>query len=210
MMSPQHSRDTVPDLPDDLRQRCLAVRAIISDVDGVLTTGQLWLSEHGYELKGFHVQDGMGCVLWKKAGYRLALLSKRRSGVVEQRAREMGVDQLIQGVGPKWPAVENVLNAWGISPHEVCYLGDDLPDIAVMERVGLGVAVADAARDVRAAAHYVTAASGGWGALREVIELILRTQRLWHTLLDSYLAEERGDTQTDRNNCAVVTASNTL
>ncbi len=207
MMPPHHSTDTVPDLPDDLRQRCLAVRAIISDVDGVLTTGHLWLSEHGYELKAFHVRDGMGCHVWKKAGYRLGLLSKRQSVVVEQRAREMGVDQLIQGVGPKWPAVENVLNAWGLSPHEVCYLGDDLPDIAVMERVGLGVAVADAASDVRAAAHYVTATPGGGGALREVIEMILRTQGLWDMLLEGYLGEERGLGQSGQNAGLPVSAS---
>ncbi|ASV74313.1 3-deoxy-D-manno-octulosonate 8-phosphate phosphatase [Thermogutta terrifontis] len=206
-MPPLHSMDTAPDLPDDLRQRCLAIRAIISDVDGVLTNGQLWLSERGYELKAFHVRDGMGCLLWKKAGYRLGLLSKRRSVVVEQRAREMGVDQVIQGVGPKWPAVESVLNMWGLSRYELCYVGDDLPDISVLQQVGLGVAVADAAWDVRTAAHYVTTAPGGWGALREVIELVLRTQRLWSTLLDSYLAEERGNAGSDRKNCAVITAS---
>lgn len=179
-------------IPPRLVPFCLRIRAIISDVDGVLTDGRLWIGQNGSEIKSFHVRDGMGCYLWKKAGYRLGLITKRRSSALEQRAREMGADSVKQAVGPKWPAVKTLLEEWGIPPEEVCYLGDDLPDLSVMGKVGFAVAVADAAWELRGAAHYVTQACGGAGALRETIELILRAQGRWERLVADYIAEESG------------------
>lgn len=174
----------------ELVSRCQRIRAIISDVDGVLTDGRLWIGNDGWEVKAFHVRDGMGCYLWKKAGYRLGLITKRRSSALEHRAREIQADSVKQAVGPKWRAVNGLLEEWRIPAEDVCYLGDDLPDLSVMGKVGFAVAVADAALEVRRAAHYVTQAVGGAGALRETIELILRVQGQWEQLVAEYVAEE--------------------
>jgi YrbI family 3-deoxy-D-manno-octulosonate 8-phosphate phosphatase len=159
--------------------RCSRIELLIADVDGVLTDGSIIYGDTDIEIKVFHVRDGAGLKLWQAAGKQAALISGRASRAVEVRAAEVGIGQVIQSAAEKLPAYRQVLAAAGVRPEQVCYLGDDVPDLPVLAQCGLAVAVADACPEVRAAAHYVTRAAGGRGAVREVIELILRCQGKW-------------------------------
>ena len=166
-----------------LRQRCAALTLLVADVDGVLTDGGIVHGGGGLELKAFHVRDGSGLKLWHQAGKRSALITGRSSPAVEVRAAELGVGFVTQGASAKLPAYRELLARAGARPEEVCYVGDDLPDLPPMRHCGLAVAVADACAEVRAEAHYVTRAAGGRGAVREAVELILRCQGHWQELV---------------------------
>jgi YrbI family 3-deoxy-D-manno-octulosonate 8-phosphate phosphatase len=152
---------------------------LIADVDGVLTDGGILLDADGRELKRFHVRDGYGLRLWHDLGKRTALISGRSAPVVEARARELHIGRVVQGAVDKLPVFRQVLAEEKLSPEAVCYVGDDLPDLGPVLEAGLGVAVADACTDLRAVADYVTHTPGGCGAVREVIEMILRCQGRW-------------------------------
>ena len=173
----------------DLEQRCQPIELILSDVDGVLTDGGIILDSQGVETKRFHIRDGMGIRLWQKAGYRFGLITARSSQMVKTRAAELGIDIIRQGSDDKLAAVRQVLDELRIAPRQVCYLGDDLPDVAPVRAVGLGVAVADACAELREAAHWVTTARGGRGAVREAIETILKAQRRWHDVIQSLVGK---------------------
>jgi 3-deoxy-D-manno-octulosonate 8-phosphate phosphatase (KDO 8-P phosphatase) len=162
-----------------LRERCAAVELLVADVDGVLTDGGIVYGEPAVELKHFHVRDGSGLVLWHLAGKRTALVTGRSSPLVDRRARELGIGLVVQGASDKLAALEGLLSQTGLPAAAVCYVGDDLPDLPPLGRCGLAAAVADACAEVRAAAHYITRMAGGRGAVREVIELILRCQGRW-------------------------------
>lgn len=155
---------------------CRPLRLILSDVDGVLTDGGIVFDNQGIESKRFHVRDGLGIRLWRKAGYRFGLITHRSSNLVRTRAAELGIDLVRQGVDDKRTAVRTIADELRLALSQVCYLGDDLPDLPVIRTVGFGVAVADACAEVREAAHYVTKLPGGSGAVRELIELILKAQ----------------------------------
>jgi 3-deoxy-D-manno-octulosonate 8-phosphate phosphatase (KDO 8-P phosphatase) len=152
------------------------------DVDGVLTAGGITYGGAELELKTFHVRDGSGLRAWHQAGKRSALVTGRRSPAVERRAAELGITWVAQGAAEKLPALRALLAGSGVETEAVCYVGDDLPDLPPMRACGLAVAVADACPEARAAAHYITRAPGGRGAVREVIELILRCQGRWEPL----------------------------
>ncbi|MEN6449140.1 MAG: HAD hydrolase family protein [Thermoguttaceae bacterium] len=169
-----------------LEQRCKAIRLILSDVDGVLTDGRLVFDNQGIETKHFHVRDGLGVRLWQRAGYRFGLLTHRSSHIVKVRAAELGISILRQGTDDKLAALRGILRELQLTPADVCYLGDDLPDLPVVRAVGLGVAVADACGELRQAAHYVTTCGGGAGAIRETIELILKAQSRWDDVIQTY------------------------
>jgi 3-deoxy-D-manno-octulosonate 8-phosphate phosphatase (KDO 8-P phosphatase) len=167
-----------------LAERCAGIELLVVDVDGVLTDGSVVYTDNGVEVKAFHVRDGSGLKLWRLAGKTAALISGRTSRAVEVRAAELGIAPVVQGAADKLPAFRTLLGAAERRPEEVCYLGDDVPDLPVLRACGLAVAVADACAEVRAAAHYVTRAPGGRGAVREVIELILRCQGRWRGLVE--------------------------
>ena len=169
-----------------LDQRCRSIRLILSDVDGVLTDGGIVFDNQGIEAKRFHVRDGMGIRLWQKAGCRFGLITHRSSHIVKTRMAELGIEILRQGIDDKFAAMQVILQELRIEPAQVCYVGDDLPDMPVVRAVGLGVAVADACVELRQAAHYVTTAPGGSGAIRETIELILKAQARWEDLIQAY------------------------
>jgi 3-deoxy-D-manno-octulosonate 8-phosphate phosphatase (KDO 8-P phosphatase) len=171
-----------------LDDRCRPIELILSDVDGVLTDGRIILDSQGIETKRFHIRDGMGVRLWQKAGYRFGLITLRSSHMVKMRAAELGIEIIRQGTDDKLAAVKQILAELRLSPRQVCYLGDDLPDLPAVRAAGLGVAVADACAELRQAAHYVTAAEGGAGAVREIVELILKTQRRWDDVIQTYLS----------------------
>lgn len=162
---------------------------LVLDVDGVLTDGGICYGDNNLELKVFYVRDGSGLKLWEFAGKRAAIITGRTSPVVEVRAQELGIRPVIQGMPKKLGPYQQILADAGLRPEQVCAIGDDVPDLPVLRNCGLAVAVADACPDVVAAAHYVTHAPGGRGAVREVIELILRCQGKWATLLEWYQSE---------------------
>jgi YrbI family 3-deoxy-D-manno-octulosonate 8-phosphate phosphatase len=171
-----------------LQDRCTRIELLVVDVDGVLTDGSIIYSDNGVELKVFHVRDGSGLKLWQQAGKKSAIISGRSANMVAVRAAEVGIGQVVQGAADKLPAFQGLLQ--GLTPEQVCYVGDDVPDLPVLHRCGLAVAVADACPEVIAAAHYVTRAPGGRGAVRETIEFILSAQGLWQKLLAQYRNEK--------------------
>jgi 3-deoxy-D-manno-octulosonate 8-phosphate phosphatase (KDO 8-P phosphatase) len=169
-----------------LAQRCARIELLILDVDGVLTDGRIIYADNGVELKEFHVRDGSGLALWRRAGRRAAIITGRTSPVVVQRAAELGLAPVVQGAADKLTAFRAVLADVGIAAEQVCAVGDDLPDLPVLVNCGLAVAVADACAEVRGAAHYVAGQPGGRGAVRETIELILQAQGLWQGIVESF------------------------
>ncbi|MCA9245704.1 MAG: HAD hydrolase family protein [Planctomycetales bacterium] len=169
-----------------LNQRCEAIRLLLSDVDGVMTNGGLIFNNEGIETKVFHVRDGTGFKVWHRAGYQSGLVTARTSHVVQLRASELGIEIVRQGVQDKRAAICQIAESLGFEPQAVCYIGDDLADIAAIREVGLGVAVADAAEEVRRVADYTTSLPGGSGAVREVIEVVLKNQRRWDDLMQKF------------------------
>jgi 3-deoxy-D-manno-octulosonate 8-phosphate phosphatase (KDO 8-P phosphatase) len=155
-------------------------------VDGVLSDGGITYTSDGHELKRFHVRDGSGLKLWQAAGNRAAIVSGRQSAAVDVRAAELGIAPVLQRRAEKLPAFAEVLAATGVTADAVCAVGDDLPDLPVLLRAGLAVAVADACPEVRAAADYVTTAPGGHGAVRDAIEWLLKLQGKWDGLIAGY------------------------
>src|SRR6202521_653558 len=166
-----------------LISRAKKIRVLIMDVDGVLTDGHIWLLSRrdgtASEIKGFSAYDGAGLKVARSAGLCTGLITGRESSAVSQRARECEIEFVYQHRATKLGALEEILQTTGADANEVAYVGDDLPDIAVMQRVGLAVAVANAVPEVKRAAHFVTSRSGGEGAVREVIELIVKAQGKW-------------------------------
>lgn len=170
----------------ELERRCQAIELILSDVDGVLTNGGILFDNQGIEMKQFHVRDGLGIRLWERAGYRFGILTARSSHIVKVRAAELGISIVRQGFEEKWPVAESVLSELGLSVSALCYIGDDLGDLPVIRRAGLGVTVADGVEETRAVANYVTAARGGTGAVREIIELVLKAKGMWEEIVARY------------------------
>jgi 3-deoxy-D-manno-octulosonate 8-phosphate phosphatase (KDO 8-P phosphatase) len=173
-------------VPLTLEQRCQPIELLLSDVDGVLTDGGVIFNNQGIEIKEFHIRDGLGIKLWQRVGHRFGIVTGRASHIVKLRAAELSIDLVRQGVEDKWTVVQEMLAELKLAPEQVAFVGDDLPDLPVMGRVGLGVAVADAVEELHRAAHYTTRLSGGRGAVRETIEVILKTQGRWPALLQRY------------------------
>jgi YrbI family 3-deoxy-D-manno-octulosonate 8-phosphate phosphatase len=171
-----------------LEQRIAPIQLILCDVDGVLTDGGISFDNQGIETKTFHVRDGLGIKLWQNAGGQFGLLTARSSHIVKVRAAELGVTLVRQGFSDKLSVARQIVNELGISLNQVCYVGDDLADLQLLSSVGLGVAVADAVPEIRSAAHHVTKTSGGKGALRELIEFVLKTQNRWDEVIRKYQA----------------------
>ena len=164
-----------------------SIRAVICDVDGVLTDGGITIADDGTETKCFHVWDGTGIKYLLRSGIQVAFLTGRESGCVTRRAKELGVAHVRQGAKEKLSAYQELVAEMGLTDEAVCFVGDDLPDLPVMRRVGFAVAVANARQEVRAVAHYVTYTPGGRGAVRELAERLLREQGKWPDILSRYL-----------------------
>lgn len=162
---------------DTLVERANDVRLLVLDVDGVLTDGRLYFSARGEEMKSFHVRDGSGIVQVLRSGLQVAVISGRQSRAVERRMAELGVTWIRQGVHDKLAALRELLDILGLGPQAVACIGDDTADLSLFEVVRLAIAVADAHTSVKSQAHFITQASGGQGAVREVCDLILEAQR---------------------------------
>ena len=170
----------------EVLERASRVSLLVLDVDGVLTDGRIVYAEYGDELKFFDVQDGAGLVFWNRVGLKSAIITARTSRLLKRRAKELRVDFLAQGRLEKLPTFEQLLRRFRIGPEEVCAMGDDLMEFPLLRRVGLAVAVPNAVDEVKAVSHYVTRRSGGRGAVREVIDLILKAKGLWDQVLQRY------------------------
>ncbi|MEN6577977.1 MAG: HAD-IIIA family hydrolase [Phycisphaerales bacterium] len=164
-----------------------AVELLVLDVDGVLTDGRLIVHSDGGESKCFHILDGHGIRMWQRAGLKVALLSGRVSQATTRRAQELEIPYVIQDCHSKLPALKQLLAELGLSPERVAYVGDDLMDLPIVRYVGFGVAVANAVDELKEHADYVTVRRGGEGAVREVIEHILKNSGRWADLMERYL-----------------------
>jgi 3-deoxy-D-manno-octulosonate 8-phosphate phosphatase (KDO 8-P phosphatase) len=171
----------------DLAALCRPIELLLVDVDGVLTDGAIVIDDSGVESKHFHVRDGAAFAFWKQVGKRAAILSGRRAAVVDRRAAELGIGTVIQGAAHKGPPFRALLAETGLEARQVCYVGDDLADLPVLRAAGLAACPADAAAEVRSHVHLVTRAGGGRGAIREVVELILKCQGHWDRLVASFV-----------------------
>jgi len=168
-------------MQDDLAARAQCIRVVAFDVDGVCTDGKLYYGEHGEVLHAFFARDGLGIGIARKAGLILVAVSGRSSKHVEARLSELKVPHILQGVAKKDEALERVLDELGATWAETAFIGDDINDLPPMKKAGLACCVPDAADDVAEAAHVVTRRPGGRGALRELLELVLRAQGRWPT-----------------------------
>ena len=161
-----------------LLERARDIRLLVLDVDGVLTDGRLYFNAEGEALKAFHVRDGAGIVQLRRSGIEVAIISGRNSAAVNTRMRELGVTHIHQGINDKQQALHALLQSLNLTGNDIACIGDDTPDLPMLEIARLSVAVADAHPKVRAAAHYVTQLAGGLGAVREICDLILQAQSL--------------------------------
>jgi YrbI family 3-deoxy-D-manno-octulosonate 8-phosphate phosphatase len=171
---------------NDFRRKARGVAVLLLDVDGVLTDGRILLDERGKEQKIFHVHDGQGIRWLLKAGVEVGIISGRSSGSVQARARELGITLLFQGIQDKWAVVQALLKKKGWDLKQVAYVGDDLIDLPLLQRVGLPIGVPNGHPLTHRAVDYVTQKSGGWGAVREVAEELLKSQGKWEEVVKGY------------------------
>ncbi len=158
-------------------ERAKRIKLLIMDCDGVLTDGRLYFSAAGEELKVFHARDGQGIVDWHKAGFRSAIISGRSSPIVEMRGKQLGIEFILQGRKEKISAFNELITIAGVTADETAFVGDDAPDAEVFPLVGLAVAVGDAHKAAKAAAHHITKLDGGRGAVREIIDILLEARK---------------------------------
>ncbi len=170
-----------------LDARCQQIEMILSDVDGVLTDGGVVFDNNGIETKKFHIRDGLGIKLWMRAGFHFGIITARTSHIVKVRATELGVDLVRQGFEEKLAIAREVIENHNLTADQVCFIGDDLTDIPVIKSVGLGVAVSNAAEEVKAAADHTTRLGGGEGAVRELVETILKAKKRWADVIQRYV-----------------------
>ncbi len=170
----------------EVLQRASRVSVLVMDVDGVLTDGRIVYAEYGDELKLFDVQDGAGLVFWNRLGLKSAIITSRTSRLVKRRAKELRGDVLSPGRLMKLPIYEQLLKRFRVTHEQVCAIGDELMELPILSRVGLAVAVPNAVPEVKQVSHYITQRSAGKGAVREVIDLILKAKGLWDSLMTRY------------------------
>lgn len=166
-----------------LKEKIKKIKVLAVDVDGVLTDGRIIADNNGGENKNFNVHDGLGLVMFRRLGYKTAVITARASKPVEYRAKDLQFDKVYQDAVPKIEYYKRMLKELQVTDEEVCFVGDDLPDLGVLRNAGFSVAVPNGVDEVKRQAHYVTHKAGGHGAVREVIELILKTQERWDDFL---------------------------
>ena len=174
-------------MTDKLKANFADIQLLAMDVDGVLTDGTLVINSNGSESKFFNSMDGHGIRMWQRAGLEVALISGRASEPTRRRAEQLQIEYLFQDCHDKLPVFEKLLEQLGLSPNKAAYIGDDLTDLPVIRYAGFGVAVANAVDEVKRYADYVTTRPGGSGAVREVIEYILKNSGRWQKLMARYL-----------------------
>ena len=176
----------MPRVAFSVRQRARKIRLLLLDLDGVLTDGGIIIDGVGDEFKRFDVRDGHGIRLLQSAGIRLGIISGRSAKAARYRARDLDVELFFQGVADKLAVYEKIKRMTRLKDAEIAYVGDDMVDLPVLRRVGLAVAVSDGWPDLKRYAHYTTRLQGGRGAVREVIELLLKSQKKWKEVTENY------------------------
>ena len=176
----------MPLTDNTVTDRARKIRLLLLDCDGVLTDGSLFYDSQGESIKIFHIHDGQGLRLAREAGLKLGIISGRNSPALAARAKEMMIDHLYHGVSNKLEIYERIKLAEGLRDEQIAYIGDDLPDLAPMRCAGLAIAVADAVDEVRECAHLIINKPGGRGAIREAIEIILKSQKIWDNLIQRF------------------------
>lgn len=171
----------------DVQARAARIKLFLMDCDGVLTDARIWVLENGEDQKAFNTRDGLGLELLHRAGIQAGVISGRVSSALTRRAERLGMKYVRQGCEDKEQAFAEILADAGVTKDEVAFAGDDLNDIPLMRQSGLAIAVADAVLETREHAHYITQARGGHGAVREVVQLILKSQGRWDDLVRRYL-----------------------
>ena len=180
---------------DTLEGKLSRVRLLALDVDGVLTDGMLMYGPQGEELKTFHVHDGLGISLARQSGLPSAIITGRNSEIITKRARELRIEHVLMGVRDKGAALRKLAEELHLDLSEICFVADDLNDLPALHLAGVAIAVADAAPEVKVVADYITARSGGCGAVREAVEVILRAQGRWEQAVSTFVANLEADGQ---------------
>lgn len=173
-------------IKEELKKRFRKVKLLILDVDGVLTDGRIIYDSKGRDSKFFDVHDGLGVFCLHKSGIKTVIITAKSSKTIAPRAKDMHVAEVFADIFPKTAVLDKIIKKYRLSADEICFVGDDLVDLSLMRKIGLPVAVANASDDVKKVALYVTNCQGGRGAVREVAELILKSQDKWNAVLDFY------------------------
>ena len=173
-------------IKEDLREKARKIRLLLLDVDGVLTDGRIIYDSRGRDMKFFDVHDGLGVYVLRKAGIKTILITAKGSKAIGPRARDMQVEAVFENVSPKTAVLDRILKKYGVNTDEICFVGDDLVDLCLMKRVGFPVAVFNACPEIKQAASYITLKEGGRGAVREIAEIILKSQGRWGEILELY------------------------
>lgn len=171
----------------DITEKAKKIKLVIFDIDGVLTTGALFIGDDGQEYKAFNSKDGHGLRMLQDSGVEVAIITGRTSNVVAHRAKDLGITRIYQGKREKLPAYKELIKETGLSHEEIAYVGDDVVDLPVMSKVGLAICVQDGHSFVKQHSHWITESNGGCGAGRDVCEMILEAQGNLHDMLQSYI-----------------------
>jgi 3-deoxy-D-manno-octulosonate 8-phosphate phosphatase (KDO 8-P phosphatase) len=174
------------DVKQELVEKAKKIKLLLLDVDGVLTDGRIVYDSRGGDMKFFDVHDGMGVYALKKAGIKTILITAKGSRAIGPRAKDMQVEAVFENISPKTAVLDKILKKYRIATDEVCFVGDDLVDLCLMQSVGFPIAVFNAAPEIKQSASYITVREGGRGAVREVVELILKSQGKWAEIVQSY------------------------
>ena len=169
----------------DVLERAKRVKLLLLDVDGVLTNGKVSIGNYGDEIKTFDIPDGLGICLIKKAGLKCAIITAKSSKIVKIRAKQLRIDKVYEN-HYKIKSFNDIQKRFKVTPEEIAFLGDDIIDIPILKRVGLAVCVPDAAFEAKSVAHYITKKPGGSGAIRELSEMILKSQNKWESVTKRY------------------------
>ncbi len=173
-------------ISQDSLEKVKRIKILILDIDGVMTDGRIIYSVYGDELKFFDVQDGFGITLLNRAGIKSIIITAKKSRIVKLRARDLKVAKAYQGFTDKLVPFKKILKCFKVRPDEICFIGDDLIDLPVLKRVGFAVAVPNAMEEVKKCAHHITSKMGGRGAVREICDLILKSQDKWEFVASKY------------------------
>ena len=171
---------------ENTKQKLKSIKLLLLDVDGALTNGSIIYNDNGVETKVFNVKDGLGIRLLMETGIKIGVVTGRSSKALRHRCKNLGIEHIFDGINDKSGALNIILDRTGVTAEEIAFIGDDLPDLPLMKRVGLSIAVADAHPTVLATSDMVTSAKGGAGAVREVCEAILKAQGLWEKILERF------------------------
>jgi len=171
---------------EDLKDKAKKIKLLLLDVDGVLTDGRIIYDSGGGDIKFFDVHDGLGVYVLRKSGIKTILITAKGSRAIRPRARDMRVEEVFENISPKTAVLDKILKKYHVDISEICFVGDDLVDLGLMKKVGFPVAVFNAAPEVKLVAAYITLKEGGRGAVREIAELILKSQDKWQEVLRLY------------------------